>query len=110
MVTTIVIHTYIKEYKMRLTKKFAHPVELLGVRVDSVAYGQDRALGFFVQGFKGGRCVLDRDGWGMGVVDCPNGPEPLGQSEYAEAEATIRGQAYWEPFWKRAMDCVMRLF
>lgn len=76
---------------MRNTKRFSKPVKILGVEVDSVAYGPDHALQFFVSGYdKEGKCILDRDAMGMAMVKCPNGFEPLTLAEYQNAVYTIQ--------------------
>jgi hypothetical protein len=60
------------------------PVVILGVEVDSVVYGNDHALGHYIQGLRDGEYVLDRDASGMGLAG-PNGSTPLSYAEFRKA-------------------------
>lgn len=45
----------------RKSVKFDKPTMVLGVLCEDIGYGLDHILGYFVQGYLGGKCVLDRE-------------------------------------------------
>lgn len=59
--------------------------KLFDTSVDAIVFGTDHALGYFIQGYFGNECVVDRDSMGMGLVPHPLACVPLKKMELVEA-------------------------